>query len=170
VQTGKYDHYTAVYTGYSMELYRNGNLSSFKALTGLIQTTSNSITIGRKDEGTSLYNFIGSVDEVRIYDDELSQKLIKALPATFTLKAFQPDTVSTSMKILPNPFISEFAVNLPTGETIGRKEIFDLLGKSVFLSVDSSPTVQLTVPNGFYIARITTASGKQYKAKIIKKN
>jgi len=170
VQTGKYDHYTAVYTGYSMELYRNGNLSSFKALTGLIQRTSNSITIGRKDEGTSLYNFIGSVDEVRIYDDELSQKLIKALPATFTLKAFQPDTVSTSMKILPNPFISEFAVSLPTGETIGRKEIFDVLGKSVFLSVDSSPAVQLTCPNGFYIARITTASGKQYKAKIIKKN
>jgi hypothetical protein len=73
------------------------------------------------------------------------------------------------MKIVPNPFVNEFAVSLPTGETIGKKEVFDLLGKAVFLSADSSPTVQLTVPNGFYIVRITSGSGKQYKAKIIKK-
>jgi len=170
VQAGKYDHYTAVYTGYSMELYLNGILSSFKAQTGLIQTTQKSITIARKDDATTLYNFEGSVDEVRIYDAELPQQVIKLLPATFKLKVTGVDSVSTSMKIMPNPFVNEFAVSLPTGETVSRKEIYDLLGKSVFLSADSSPTIHLTIPNGFYIVRITTVSGKQYKAKIIKKN
>jgi len=170
LQVGKYDHYTAIYTGYSMELYRNGKLSAFKAQTGLIQTTQKSITFGRKDEGTTLYNFVGAVDEVRIYDAELSPSLLKLLPATFKLKATGVDTVVISvMKILPNPFVNEFAVSLPTGETIGKKEVFDLLGKAVFLSADSSPTVQLTLPNGFYIVRITSGSGKLYKAKIIKK-
>ena len=170
LQVGKYDHYTAIYTGYSMELYRNGKLSAFKAQTGLIQTTQKSITFGRKDEGTTLYNFVGAVDEVRIYDTELSPSLLKLLPATFKLKATGVDTVVISvMKILPNPFVNEFAVSLPTGETIGKKEVFDLLGKAVFLSADSSPTVQLTLPNGFYIVRITSGSGKLYKAKIIKK-
>jgi len=168
--TGKYDHYTAAYTGYSMELYRNGKLSAFAAQNGLIQTTQKSITFGRKDEGTTLYNFVGAVDEVRIYDTELSPSLLKLLPATFKLKATGGDTVVlTVMKIVPNPFVNEFAVSLPTGETIGKKEVFDLLGKAIFLSADSSPTVQLTVPNGFYIVRITSGSGKQYKAKIIKK-
>ena len=170
LRIGKYDHYTAAYTGYSLELYRNGKLSAFTTQTGLIQTTQKSITFGRKDEGTTLYNFLGAVDEVRIYDDELSQSLLKLLPATFKLKATAVDTVISVMKIIPNPFVNEFAVRLPTGETIGKKEVFDLLGKAVFLSADSSPTVQLTLPNGFYIVRITSGSGKQYKAKIIKKN
>ena len=170
LQTGKYDHYTAVYTGYSMELYRNGKLSAFTSQTGLIQTTQKSITFGRKDEETTLYNFVGAVDEVRIYDAELSPSLLKLLPATFKLKATGVDTVISVTKIVPNPFVNEFVVTLPTGETIGKKEVFDLLGKAVFISVDSSPTVQLTLPNGFYIIRITSGSGKQYKAKIIKKN
>jgi len=170
LKIGKYDHYTAVYTGYSMELYRNGNLSAFIPQTGLIQTTQKSITFGRKDEGTTLYNFVGAVDEVRIYDTELSPSLLKLLPGTFKLKATGVDTVISVMKILPNPFVNEFTVILPTGETISKKEVFDLLGKAVFLSADSSPTVQLTNPNGFYIVRITTGTGKQYKAKMIKKS
>ena len=170
VRAGRYDHYTAVYTGYSMELYRNGKLSSFIPQTGLIQTTAKSLTIARKDDATTNYNFIGAVDEVRIYDAELSQSLIKLLPATFKLKATGADTVSSVLKIIPNPFVNEFTVSLPNGETVGKKEVFDLLGKSVFVAISASPIVQLTIPNGFYIVRITSGTGKQYKAKIIKKN
>jgi len=170
VQTGRYDYYTAVYTGYSMELYHNGTLSSFVAQSGLMQTTGKSITIGRKDDATTLYNFVGAVDEVRIYDAELSQPLLKLLPSTFKLKAIGVDTVSAVLKIIPNPFVNEFTVSLPVGESVVKKEVFDLLGKSVFVSADPSPTVQLTVPNGFYIVRITSGTGNQFKAKIIKKN
>ena len=169
LQVGKYDYYTAVYTGYSTELYRNGVLSAFKPQTGLIQNTQKSLTIARKDEGTSLYNFTGSVDEVRIYDNELSPALIKLLPTLFTLKVQKPDTTIATLKVFPNPFNTEFKIALPTGENIARKEIYDLLGKSVFSTSDASPTVQLTVPNGFYILRITTSSGKYYISKVIKK-
>ncbi|MDD4968980.1 MAG: T9SS type A sorting domain-containing protein [Paludibacter sp.] len=166
---GNYDHYTAMYTGYSMELYRNGVLSAFKPQTGLIQTTQKSLTIARKDEGTSLYNFTGSVDEVRIYQEELPQAIIKLLPYSFTLKAIKQDTAITSLKVFPNPFSNEFQVTLPTGENIARKEIYDLLGKTLYSFSDTSPTVQLNIPNGFYILRITASSGKYYISKIIKK-
>lgn len=169
LQVNKFDHYTAIYTGYSMELYRNGNLSAFKAQTGLIQPTSKSITIGLKDVATANYDFAGSVDEVRIYNAELSQSLIKLLPSVFKLKATGVDTVSATLKIMPNPFTNEFVIGLPAGENIIRKEVFDLLGKKVFLSTDPSATVSLTIPNGFYIVRITNDKGKSYKAKIIKK-
>jgi hypothetical protein len=171
LQIGKYDHYTAIYTGYSMELYRNGNLSSFKAQNGLIQTTGKSLTIARKDDATTDYNFVGAVDEVRIYDADLSQQLIKLLPTTFKLLASSPDsTMVSSFKVFPNPFVNEMAFNLPSGEIVGKVAIYDLLGKSVFLSNDPSITIHLTIPNGFYIVKIISKSGKTYKAKIIKKN
>jgi len=171
LQVGKYDHYTAIYTGYSMELYRNGNLSAFNVQSGLIQTTAKNLTIARKDDATTNFNFVGAVDEVRIYDAELSQQLIQLLPATFKLFATKSDsTAITNFQVFPNPFTGQLSFNVPSSETVLRKEVFDLLGKAVFLSTDPSTSVQLTIPNGFYIIRITTTSGKQYKAKIIKKN
>jgi len=171
LQIGRYDHYTAIYTGYSMELYRNGNLSSFKSQTGLIQTTANDLTIALKDETTSNYNFVGAVDEVRIYDADLSQQLIQQLPLTFKLFATKSDsTTTTYFQVFPNPFTGQLSFSVPLGETVARKEVFDLLGKSVFISSDPTATIQLSIPNGFYILRITTTNGKVYKAKIIKKN
>ncbi len=171
LQIGKYDHYIAIYTGYSMELYRNGHLSSFKPHSGLIQQTFKNLTIARKDDLTTDYNLVGAVDEVRIYDDDLSQQLLQLLPTTFKLYATKSDSISaTTFKVYPNPFMGQLSFNVPSGETVLRKDVFDLLGKQVFLSTDPSSNVQLTIPNGFYIFRITTVSGKTYKAKIIKKN
>jgi len=170
LQIGKYDHYTAIYTGYSMELYRNGILSAFKVQSGLIQTTTKDLTIARKDDATTDYNFVGSVDEVRIYDSELSQQLIQLLPVTFKLFATKPDSITiTNFQVFPNPFTGQLSFNVPSSETVQRKEVFDLLGKAVFISTDPSTSFQPNIPNGFYIIRITTTSGKQYKAKIIKK-
>jgi len=168
LQIGKFVHFTAIYTGYSMELYRNGNLSGFKALTGKIQTTSKSLTIARKDEETPDYNFKGTVDEVRIYDAELYPQLIKKLPNTFKLKAESVDTIISDFKMYPNPFSDELIINLPTGEIINKKEVFDLLGKSFYQSTDSAINLRIKGTNGLYFVRITTESGKQYIAKLIK--
>jgi len=170
LQIGEYSHFTAIYTGYSSELYRNGKLSAFKAQSGAIKTTAKSLTIARKDEGTTLYNFVGTVDEVRIYDAELSPQLIKLLPGTFKLTASIIDTVVSTFKTYPNPFSSGFTIQLPTGEKANRIQILDLLGKNSYLKTESLITIQPNIPNGFYLLRITTDSGKSYKAKIIKKD
>jgi len=168
LQIGKYDHFTAIYTGNSLELYRNGKLSAFKALTGLIQTTAKSLTIARKDEGTSDYSFKGTVDEVRIYDAELSPQLIKLLPVTFKLAASVTDTVVSTFKTYPNPFSSGFTIHLPTVEKANRIQILDLLGKNIYLKNESLIIIQPNIPNGFYLLKITTDSGKSYETKIIK--
>lgn len=170
LQVGKYEHYTAIYTGYSMELYRNGKLSGFVPQNGLIQTTAKSLTIARKDDATTLYNYVGIVDEVRIYDADLSPQLIQLLPGTFTLKTETPDSTSTPFKIYPNPFTSEFTVNLPNGEKPTKVQVCDLLGKTIFVTTESSSTIQLNIPNGFYILKLTSDTGTVFKAKIIKKN
>ena len=170
LQTGKFVHFTAVYTGYSLELYRNGKLSAFKAQTGLIQTTAKSMTIARKDEGTSDYSFKGTVDEVRIYNVDLAQSIIHLLPTTFKLKAGIVDTIITLFKVYPNPFSNEFHISLPTGENISQIEVFDLVGKKVFLTTDSNTNIQISIQNGFYFLKVTADSGKSFQVKLIKKD
>ena len=169
MQTGKFDHFTAIYTGYSLELYRNGKLSGFKPQTGLIQTTAKSLTIARKDEGTTEYNFSGTVDEVRMYDTEIPPYLIQLLPNTFKLQTGIDDTTAIPFSVYPNPFTNEFAISLPTGETVSKLQVYDLIGKLVYLQTEASTTIHLSIPNRFYLLRITTESGNVYKAKLIKK-
>lgn len=168
LEIGKYCHFTAVYTGYSLELYRNGKLSAFKALTGPMRTTTKSLTIARKDETTSDYSFKGSVDEVRIYDAELSPQLIQLLPQAFKLKAGIDDTTATVFKVYPNPFTTTFTVSLPDGEEPNEIRICDIAGKLVFQETNSSVTIVAAIPNGYYLLKATTKSGKNFQVKLIK--
>jgi len=170
LQTGKFDHFTSIYTGYSLELYRNGKLSAFKSLTGMMQTTAKSLTIARKDEGTSDYSFKGTVDEVRIYNAEIAQSIIHLLPNTFKLKAGIEDTIISDFKVYPNPFSNEVRLSLPSGENISKIEVFDLVGKKVFQTTEPGIDIQINIPNGFYLLKATMDSGKSYKSKIIKKD
>jgi hypothetical protein len=169
LQVGKYDYFTVMYTGYSMELYRNGQLSSFIPQTGKIQTTSESFTIARPDETTNDYTFTGAVDEIRIYDAELPQQLIKLLPSTFTLTTGIIDTSSTPFRIYPNPFTNEFEINLPTDEKVSKIQVYNLFGNLVYMTTKSATIIQLNISNGFYLLKLTTDTGKVYEAKIIKK-
>ena len=168
LRPGEFTHFTAIYTGYSSELYRNGKLSAFKPLTGLIQTTAKSLTIARKDEETSDYSFKGSVDEVRVYNAELSPQLIQLLPNTFKLNAGVDDTTVTAFKVYPNPFSTEVHVTLPINETITGVEVFDLIGKKVFQTTNPDTDFRINTPNGLYFLKVSSDAGKVYKAKIIK--
>lgn len=169
LQTGKYDHFTAMYTGYSMELYRNGQLSSFTPQTGKIQTTSESITIGRPDAATSNYTFSGAVDEVRIYDAELSQQLIQLLPGAFQLKVESSDTAFSSMKVFPNPFSDAVSISLPSGEETAMIAVYDMLGKCIYQTTQPASTLNINGHDGLYFIRVRSKSGIFHTAKIIKK-
>lgn len=168
-QTGQYVHYTAQYTGYSLELYRNGILVDFKPLSGAIKTTTKSITLARKDEGTSDYNFKGSVDEVRIYASELPQRIIHALPSAFTLKVVN-DTIFTTFAVSPNPFSSELFLQLPSEDTLSSVQVYDLMGRRVPFRMVSASSIDVAAPNGMYFLVVRTTSGKTFRAGIIKKN
>lgn len=76
-------HYTFIFTGYSVEIYRNGTLATFTKIGGKINKSIKALTMGRKDEGTSDYTYQGAVDEVRLYDKALDVKTIAELPSIF---------------------------------------------------------------------------------------
>jgi hypothetical protein len=168
VQIGQFYHFTGMYTGYSLELYRNGALAAFQALTGFIGTTDKSLTIARKDEATSEYNFRGTVDEVRIYDAELPQCILQALPTAFTLKIVSKDSILSGFRFYPNPFSSEINFHLPDGEEAERVELYDLFGRCVFRAIGSATTFQVSVPAGVFVLKVRTISGVVYKAKVIR--
>lgn len=83
LQNGVYAHYVGVFTGYSLEIYRDGELAAFTDLGGTVNPSTKSITYGRKDETISDYTFKGAIDEVRIYNNELNPHFITKLPTIF---------------------------------------------------------------------------------------
>lgn len=130
LQTGTFVHYTGQYTGYSLELYRNGNLISWKPLSGTIGTSSKSITLARKDESETNYNFRGSIDEVRMYNAELPMKFIEQIPAMWDLASgLDSHRLDERISVFPNPFNS--FVTIKSGKS-QKVRIFNLSGQCVY--------------------------------------
>lgn len=73
-------HYTIVYNGASLEMYRNGQLINSRAHTGQIGISSNNLTFARKDDKTTDYTFIGILDEFRLYDVAVDPTYVAKLP------------------------------------------------------------------------------------------
>ncbi|MDP4278137.1 MAG: LamG-like jellyroll fold domain-containing protein, partial [Bacteroidota bacterium] len=165
---GSFYQYTAMYTGYSLELYRNGLLSGFKSLTGLMGTTSKSLTVSRKDASTSDYHFEGTVDEIRLYTTELPQYVIQALPSTFTLKRTS-DSVN-AFRVAPNPFTDQIQLQLPSDEAIHNTILFNAYGRKVYQTDLATRTLTVHVPDGIYFIQINTDAGNVYHAKLLRQD
>lgn len=83
LENNKYVHYTFVFTGYSVEIYRNGVLSNFTNLGGKINKSTKVMTMGRRDQSTTDYTYQGSIDEVKLFNDALDVNSIAKLPTEF---------------------------------------------------------------------------------------
>ncbi len=79
IQYNTWQHLAAVYNGKDLELYINGELNSFKSWTGSINTTTSDVTIGQMLPDNSLYNFYGSLDDVRIFNYGINQHMVKQI-------------------------------------------------------------------------------------------
>jgi hypothetical protein len=76
LSTGQWYYVVFTYDGQNMRIYVNGNLENTVALTGAIDTTTHSLTIGQI--GSALQFFNGIIDEARIYSRALSATEIQA--------------------------------------------------------------------------------------------
>ncbi|CAN5498558.1 hypothetical protein BH10PLA1_BH10PLA1_01850 [soil metagenome] len=73
---------TATYDGATMNLYVDGVVVASGAFTGVIATTTDPLTIGTKNAGTTTSNYFnGYIDDVRIYNRALSATEIGTLYA-----------------------------------------------------------------------------------------
>lgn len=68
---GQWHHIAGVYTGSRIELYIDGQLEA-EASAGPVNTSTDPVYIGSRVNSTFVRNWIGNIDEVRIYDTALS--------------------------------------------------------------------------------------------------
>lgn len=71
VADGSWHLCTYVYDGHEHRIYVDGVLESIKNQTGVIQTSSKDLFIGKQEEN-SLYPFEGAIDDVRVYNRSLN--------------------------------------------------------------------------------------------------
>ena len=74
--TNTWTHLATTYDGAALKLYVNGNLVTTTAVTGMLATSADPLQVG----GDSIFGqyFAGTIDEVRIYNNALTQAQIQA--------------------------------------------------------------------------------------------
>jgi len=115
IDLNRYYHVTALYTGYSLELYIDGVLDNFKAFSGNIQPSTKPLTIGRMDNLETLYSWRGSIDEVKLWDKEIPIAQIDELKTLWSSPiGMEEEQIIT--RLYPNPAGELFYIEL-TGNT-----------------------------------------------------
>lgn len=168
IQLSKFYHFTVVYTGYSMELYINGVLNSFRADTGLINTAIDDITFGQETSSVSKYSLFGTLDEVRIYDKALGPNEIVTLPTRWnTVTDVQPNQ-DQQITIYPNPSSGVINVN-GINQSVSSVSFIDMTGRSMSASSfdqDANGLLKIyfkSTSTGILILKIETTTGVIFK-------
>jgi hypothetical protein len=81
VLDGQWHHLAGLYDGSTVRLYVDGQLD-VSVSAGPVRTTSDPVYIGSRVNNTANRNWIGHIDEVRIYDVPLSKANILYLAET----------------------------------------------------------------------------------------
>ena len=171
IELNRWYHVTALYTGYSMELYIDGMLDTFRSFTGNILTSTKPFTIGRMDDVETLYALRGSVDEVKIWDTEIPVRQVEQLRNQWALPI--PDSVGDPItNIYPNPSGGDITVEF--SGTISEAEItlFSADGKKmkdyqVTIAISGITLEIPQLPDGLYLLRLTLKDNRTVSRKIM---
>ena len=172
MELNRYYHVSVLYTGYSMELFVDGNLDSFKPLKGSILPSDKPVTIGRMDNLETQYALRGSVDEVKLWDKEIPLKQIEKLKNEWADPAIV-DTLSDPVaRIWPNPASNVFYVEFIGAVDLENLVMYSSDGK-VALSYppfNQSTKIRINIPQSFsgvYLLRILLKDGRSSTRKMV---
>lgn len=167
----QYYHFTVVYSGYSMELYADGELDAFIPHSGSMGTTSNSLTFGRKDSGESNYFLRGSLDEVRIYNAVVPPDEISTLKDKWHEVVTGIEDNARAIEIYPNPAKREFFVRTDLPVTATSLQLYDVNGRPIPFEVsDSQSDAKITLSDGttgLLILRMHFGKNVRYRKIIV---
>jgi hypothetical protein len=171
IELNRYYHVTAVYTGYSMELYIDGVLDTFKAFSGAIQASTKPITIGRMDNVETQYALRGSVDEVKLWNVEIPVAQIEQLKNQWPT-ATESISNEPAIRIYPNPAEREIFIGVADNVQIDNITFFASDGTEAagFQVKKQASGFRVEIPigrSGIYILRMIMKDGKVIARKII---
>ena len=156
-------HLAATYDGSLMAIYLNGQLHSYKPLTGLIRTASLPFLIGQMLPDVADYNFKGVIDEVKIFDYALTPEMVQALYDKVPTAVTGPTGQAGMLLLSPNPVREK--LNVEWAEWTGRSgvlSIYDLRGRLMEMrQIERSANIDLDVKNwqtGIYVVVFKAAA------------
>jgi hypothetical protein len=172
LQLNQYYHFTVVYSGYSMELYADGELDTFLAHTGTISTTLKSLTFGRKEEGVENYYLRGVLDEVRIYNAIVPPDEILTLKDKWNETITGVETELDRIQVYPNPAERNFFLRNTTLSQLRSLQLYDVNGRSVDFEasqLQNDLKVSVNSPiTGVVILRLQSGKGVYHRKIILK--
>lgn len=172
IQLNQFYHFTVVYSGYSMELYANGELDAFSAHAGMMNTTMKSLTFGRKEEGVENYYLRGVIDEVRIYNAIVSPDEILTLKDTWNETVTGVEVDLENIQVYPNPAEKNFFLRNATLTQIRSMQLIDVNGRSIDFEVSQvQGDVKVSVNSpltGVAILRLQSGKGVYHRKIILK--
>lgn len=171
VQTDSFYHVAATYDGSLLALYLDGNLHTYKALSGKIRTTTFPFLMGQMLPAQPEYNFKGVMDAVKIYNYALPPDAVKNLFGQGVTSAGEPlFSAETSLVLSPNPVEEVLTVLLLASDRVTSShpvtntvQVRDIAGR-VVLETNSSngEAVQLDVSQcraGMYVVVWVSEAG-----------
>lgn len=173
IELNRYYHVTAVYTGYSLELYVDGKLSDFKPLTGKILASTHPLTIGRQDEVETQYSMMGSIDEVKVWNQVIPVTQIEKLKDQWFIPVGVSELDAT-LRVYPNPAKDILTIEFSGSAKPEQVSLFAPDGKKVadYTVSASQSSIQLKIPQpaeSIYLLRILLKDGKVITRKIVGK-
>ncbi|MGE5428016.1 MAG: LamG-like jellyroll fold domain-containing protein [Methylococcaceae bacterium] len=170
IELNRYYHVTALYTGYSVELYVDGKLSAFKPFKGKLLASTHPLTIGRQDEVEVQYSMMGSIDEVKLWDKEIPVTQIEKLKDQWFIPV-GIDELETSLRVYPNPAKDILILEFPGSERAERVTLFTSDGRMIsdYLVNTSETTIKFKMPPSaerIYILQVLMKDGKVVTRKI----
>jgi hypothetical protein len=171
IDLNRYYHVTCLYTGYSMELYVDGTLDSFKPFSGSILASTKPITIGRMDNIETQYALLGSVDEVKIWDKEIPVSQIAQLKNEW-LTATGINSKELISRIYPNPSNGVIYIEIPENSSIENIALYSMNGALIqnYSTTKTSELIMIRInqpSTGLYLLQIILKDGRRISKKII---
>jgi hypothetical protein len=132
IPSGVWTFVTMVYDGSAVKVFFNSTLDGFVNQTGTIQSSSDPLIIGQRVPASGgMYQFKGSIDDIRIYNQALTDCEIAAL--------YQEQ--------------ESFNINLTSNPTLGGS----VIGSGTYMN--NTPIVVSATPNAGYIFSNWTENG-----------
>ncbi|MBC8005369.1 MAG: T9SS type A sorting domain-containing protein, partial [Verrucomicrobia bacterium] len=159
------------YTGYSVELYIDGKLSAFKAFTGNLLPSTHPLTIGRQDEVETQYSLLGSVDEVKMWDKEISVSQVEKLKDQWVVPV-GIDEFKHHARVYPNPAQEVLFIDFTGAARPVQVSLFAVDGMKVkeHRAKSEDAFIRLDLPetlSGIYLLQIVMDNEKVISQKII---
>ncbi len=179
LQTDVFYHVAATYDGAVLALYLNGQLRTYKVLTGLMRTTTLAFLMGQMLPGQPEYNFKGVIDNVKIYDYAFPPDAVEMLYQEGLTAVKDPLSIEANTLVLsPNPVANVLTLRLRSNGvtsshpvTSPTVQVRDLAGRLVLEKTGlSGNTANLDVSNckpGIYTVTVRTENTR-HVARFVK--